>query len=320
MKISVILRTCKRPELFKKALASIELQTHNNWEVLIYDDAGSDENFTIYRKFKERNKDKRVFYIASTEAYTMFRNSWLYSPHIVEGEVMVRLDDDDMLVPDSLEFIANLYQRNPQLDFSYGTSVTNEDDTLGFLIEGKSPFEIPRTKDAWAPYTVPNNMPWHEPWTWYRDYYKEPMSYTSLIHAAKINVLCVFHLYTMRTSSIKKVVGKMTVTSKFVDDLEFLGTLDYLQLSHAPIKKVLCYYGVHKQGKVTDRDNINDNTDIFNENFRVRDKVDHSRPDGFQSRVILLDIQNNTNNGVDDGLISIFNQFNKKVNKIVRSL
>ena len=45
MKVSIISRTCKRPELWKRALASIELQTHTDWEVIIFDDGATKENF-----------------------------------------------------------------------------------------------------------------------------------------------------------------------------------------------------------------------------------------------------------------------------------
>lgn len=320
MKVSIILRTCKRPELWKRALASIELQTHNDWEVIIFDDGGTLENFQIYLNFKNRNSDKRVMYLTTKESYDMFRNSWLYSPRLAKGDIMVRLDDDDMLVEDALEFVVRAYEKNPQLDFTYGTSVTNEDGELGSLIEGSSPFEAPLSRDAWAPYTIPNNKPWHDPWMWYKDFYPYPKNYTSIIHAAKINFLCIFHLYTMRRESILKVVDDMTVQSKFVDDLEFLGTLDYLGLSHAPLKKVLCYYGIHKQGKVSDPYVVVDNIGMYEENFRIRDKVDHSRPDGFYSRVINLDITGNQNSGVDESLKKVFKEFSLKVDKQINGL
>ena len=63
MKVTVVVRTYNRPEFLKEALVSIQLQTHTDWEVLIFDDAASVENFSIYNKFKEENPDK--FYYAS---------------------------------------------------------------------------------------------------------------------------------------------------------------------------------------------------------------------------------------------------------------
>ena len=37
MKISVIVRTYNRPDLLKEALASVQLQSHTDWEVIIFD-------------------------------------------------------------------------------------------------------------------------------------------------------------------------------------------------------------------------------------------------------------------------------------------
>jgi glycosyltransferase involved in cell wall biosynthesis len=50
MKVTVIVRTYNRPEFLKQALASIQLQTHTDWEVLIFDDGATDINFDVYKK------------------------------------------------------------------------------------------------------------------------------------------------------------------------------------------------------------------------------------------------------------------------------
>ena len=54
MKVTVVLRTYRRQDFLKQALASIHLQTHKDWELLIFDDAGLPENLEIYKKFKDK--------------------------------------------------------------------------------------------------------------------------------------------------------------------------------------------------------------------------------------------------------------------------
>jgi glycosyltransferase involved in cell wall biosynthesis len=317
MKVTVVVRTYNRPEFLKEALVSIQLQTHTDWEVLIFDDAASVENFSIYNKFKDTNTDKRIMYITTKKSHDLFQNSWLLAPDLAEGEIMVRLDDDDLLAEDALEFLSNTYTKNPELEFSYGSAVTFNENELEHLIQTNTCFDHAKTKHEWAAYTITNNKPWREPWAFYRDYYEEPRHFTSIIHCAKDNAFCVFHTYVMRTSSVKRVKDKITMTSKFVDDLEFMGSLDYLGLGQASIKKVLTYLRVHGAGRVSDGGKVIQGTTMFDEHFRIRDKVDHLRSSGFLSKVIPLNAPNNLNFGVTEGLKTDFLNYKQRIDSII---
>jgi len=319
MKVTIVVRTYNRPEFLKEALVSIQLQTHTDWEVLVFDDSASIENFSIYNKFKDTNSDKRIVYITTKQSYDLFQNSWLLAPDLAEGEIMVRLDDDDLLAEDALEFLSHTYTNNPELEFSYGSSVTFNENGLGEIIQTKTCYEHPKSHHEWAGYTIPNNKPWREPWAFYRDYYPEARHMTSIIHCAKDNMFCVFHTYVMRTSSVKKVKDKIVMTSKFVYDLEFMGSLDYLGLGQASIKKILTYLRVHNSGRISDGGRITDNTNIFNENFRIRDKVDEIRPSGFLSKVIPIHAPDNLNEGVTNVLIDKFSSYKQRIFDIVNS-
>jgi len=309
MKVTVIVRTFNRPDFLKEALTSIQLQTHKDWEVIIFDDGATDINFNIYKNFKQTNSDKRVLYLTSNEPRGMYKPSWLIAPDLADGELMVRLDDDDLLAEDCLEFLTKVYTENPELDFSYGSAVTFNDSELGELIQTRTCYEHPKTHHEWAAYTIPNNNPWYSPWAFYRDYYDEARHMTSIIHCAKDNMFCVFHTYVMRTSSVKRVKDKITITSNFVDDLEFMGSLDYLGLGQASIKKVLSYIRVHNEGRISDSGKEIDGTTIFNENFRIRDKVDHLRTSGFLSKVIPVVSPDNKNEGVTNELRDNFKAY-----------
>jgi glycosyltransferase involved in cell wall biosynthesis len=319
MKVTVIVRTFNRPEFLKEALASIQLQSHTDWEVLIFDDGATDINFDVYKKFKSDNKDKRVIYLSAGEARGLYRKSWLMAPDLADGEIMVRLDDDDLLAQDSLEFLSNTYEKNPELEFSYGSAVTFSGDELDNLIQTRTCYEHPKSHHEWAAYTIPNNNPWYEPWAFYRNYYPEARHMTSIIHCAKDNMFCVFHTYVMRTSSVKRVKDKITITSNFVDDLEFMGSLDYCGLGQASIKKVLSYIRVHNEGRISDNGIQIEGANIFDENFRIRDKVDHLRTSGFLSKVIPLDAPDNKNDGVTNELKTNFSSYKQRILDIVNS-
>lgn len=319
MKVTVIVRTYNRPEFLKQALASIQLQTHSDWEVLIFDDGATDINFDVYKKFKSNNTDKRVLYLSAGEARGLYRRSWLIAPDLAEGEIMVRLDDDDLLAEDALEFLSNTYTKNPELEFSYGSAVTFNGGELDNLIQTRTCYEHPKSHHEWAAYTIPNNNPWYEPWAFYRNHYSEARHMTSIIHCAKDNMFCVFHTYVMRTSSVKRVKDKITITSNFVDDLEFMGSLDYCGLGQASIKKVLSYIRVHNEGRVSDNGIQIEGANIFDENFRIRDKVDHLRTSGFLSKVIPLDAPDNKNDGVTNQLRDNFKAYMTSILSISNS-
>jgi len=302
MKISVIVRTCSRPDFLEQALASVQLQTHKDWEVIVFDDGDSSKNQKIVNEFKQRVPNNKVTYINSGHSYHLFKESWKIAPKIADGEVMIRLDDDDLLDSSSLSFVSEVFTQTPDLDFAYGTSVLFRNDNLFELMPTQTPLDIPKTKDIWEGYI---EWPWNDPWKFKSNYYDEPKHITSIIHASKMNQMCVFHPYIMRTSSVLKVVDKITMTSNFVDDLEFLASLDYLGLGFASLKKVLTYVRKHDSGSITDRDKVIEGQTLWNDIYRVREKVDMElRPSGldYLSKVVEVNVNGNLNNGVTSEL------------------
>jgi autotransporter strand-loop-strand O-heptosyltransferase len=277
MKVSIILRTYKRPDFLEECLRSIENQNDDNWEVIIFDDYGSLENMNIVNNFKEKNYNKRVVYLTSKTPFDLFKKSWRYMSLLSEGDVIVRLDDDDLLASDCIEYIRYIYTKYKDLDFSYGSSIFFKNDKLGGLIEGKTPSEL-KTKSAWAPYTIKGNYPWDSPKTYINNYYKTPREFTSIIHASHLNQLCVYHLYAMRAKSIKDL--DLDITSTCVDDLEFISSLEYLGLKHTALKKVLVYIRKHERERVSNS--------ILNNIEEIRFKVDRLRSEDFKSNILKL--------------------------------
>tara|TARA_R110001606_G_scaffold393145_1_gene562790 strand:+ start:509 stop:1453 length:945 start_codon:yes stop_codon:yes gene_type:complete len=289
MKISIIIRTYKRPEFLKQALASITLQSYKNWEVIIFDDGDGHKGvLDIIQNFRDKNKTNTTLYLNSNTPRYFFSKSWKIAPQITQGEVMVRLDDDDLLTENSLESIAKIYTQHPQLDFSYGSCIIFKEDKLVEKVLTQTPLEIPKTKTIWAGYL--EGHPWREPWKWVNDYYDEPQHYTSIIHASKAAILCAYGTYVIRTSSYLSILNRFEVNSR-VDDLEVMGSLDYLGLKHTSIKLTLSYVRSHNLGRETD-----DNSIMREELEKTRDKVEFLRPEGFTSNMYLENIEGNKQN------------------------
>lgn len=316
MKISVIVRTCNRPDFLEQALTSIQLQTHKDWEVIVFDDGDNSENQSIVNEFKDRT-DNLVTYINSGKQYHLFKESWKIAPKISNGEVMIRLDDDDILDSESLEFVSKVFTETPDLDFAYGTSVLFKDDEVFEIMNTKNPLELPKSKDTWEGYV--EGYPYNQPWRFKVNHFDKPKHISSIIHASKANAFCIFHPYMMRTSSILKVLDKINMTSNFVDDLEFLGSLDNLGLGFNSLKKVLTYVRKHSKGSITDKDKTIDGVNLWNDIFRVRDEVDFLRPDGldFQSKIVDVNVEGNTNDGVSEEIKEKFKKIILNITNII---
>jgi glycosyltransferase involved in cell wall biosynthesis len=308
MKVSIIIRTFNRPLLLKQALASISLQSHKNWEVIIFDDSNSGKDIlNIIQNFRKQNPNNTTLYLNSNTPRYFFKKSWEVAPQIANGEVMVRLDDDDLLAENSLESISKIYTDHPLLDYSYGSCIVFKEDELINRMISQSPLEAPKTKDIWAGYL--ESHPWREPWRWVENYYNKPRHFTSIIHCSKASIMCSYHTYVIRTSSALSVLNKFNVVSDHVDDLEVMGSLDYLGLRHTSIKSTLSYVREHDSGRVTDNNAL-----IRDELLKTRDKVEYLRHENFTSNVYLENIEGNIQNEeISNNDRSNFKQYYNKV-------
>jgi glycosyltransferase involved in cell wall biosynthesis len=301
MKITVIIRTFSRPDFLAQALASVELQSHKDWEVIVFDDGDEPKNQSTVKNFRDRNSNP-VTYINSANPHYLYKKSWFIAPRISEGEVMIRLDDDDILDRECLEFISRVFTETPELDFSYGTSVFFEGDEVSNLMEAKTPLDLPKTRTVWAGYVA--GYPYNQPWAFEDNYFETPRHVTSIIHASKLNYTCIWHPYVMRVSSVLKVLDRIKITSNFVDDLEFLGSLDNLGLGYNKLNKVLTYVRKHNLGSLCDPGNTINGATIHGDLLRVRDEVDFLRPSGleYQSRIVDIKTDGNYNSGENEDL------------------
>lgn len=302
MKSTIVVRTNKRPNLLKQSLLSVENQTSRNWEIIIFDDSGLIENLEIVNNFRNRNNDNRVIYLSSSEPFYFFRKSWELMFDLSEGDIIIRLDDDDLLSKYTVEYLTYIYSKYEDLDFTYGSSLSFMDNQILGITQTRTPLEIPKTQHAWIPYTIENNSPWNNPNMYQNFYYDEPQHYTSIIHASKLNEFCIYHTYSIRKSSITKIRGKFKITSKFVDDLEFLGTIEYFGLKHTSLKKVLTYVRNHDLGRVTDNSEIRNDVEI------IRNKVDFHRPNDFVSNILILNPEDIHNMEINDELVNDFKE------------
>jgi glycosyltransferase involved in cell wall biosynthesis len=306
MKITAVVRTNNRKEFLKECLCSISIQTHEDWEILIFDDGENELNYSIFREFRQHHSDKRIVYITSVTPFDFYKKSWTYSSFVSEGDVIFRIDDDDLLLPYSFEVISDIYEKNPSLDFSFGSSATfcNETQNILSTFYNQMPSEH-KTRNAWSKYLYPGT----DDYMWWLGHYPEEIGYTSIVHASRANVMTVYHPYVMRKKSLL-VLGEIVIpTSNIFDDLEFLSTLEYRNLTYSTLKKVLIFVRSHSEIRRISQSDVSDRINPFEEITRVRDLCDIIRPQDFAAST--LDIEAVDNIEIDLG--HILNQTRKEI-------
>jgi len=108
-KVTVVIPTYNRANFIQKAIESIFLQTMQNWNLLIIDDASTDNSFSIIQPYLQ---DPRVRYVRrpTNQGICHVMNDVL---PLVNTKYSVQLDADDWLEPETLETLTNLMDESP---------------------------------------------------------------------------------------------------------------------------------------------------------------------------------------------------------------
>lgn len=119
MRISVIIPTYERPKLLAEALDSVMAQTLLPDEIIIGDDSGNVETENLIQKFYDHPKCK-IRYYHHKPALKQERNVD-FLIHKVNSEFTLLLHDDDLLLPNCLEYLIAPLKKNPEVVASFGT-------------------------------------------------------------------------------------------------------------------------------------------------------------------------------------------------------
>jgi glycosyltransferase involved in cell wall biosynthesis len=110
-KVSIIIPSYNRASFLKKAITSVLEQTYSNWELLIIDDASSDETKELCDGFCQ--KDERIKYFRPWDKNKGVSASRNYGIKISSAELIAFLDSDDIWLAKKLEKQINEYKKDP---------------------------------------------------------------------------------------------------------------------------------------------------------------------------------------------------------------
>lgn len=124
MKFSIITPTFNRGDLIERAIQSILSQTYANWEMIIVDDASTDDTSEIIKKYFE---DKRIKYVVCKNNLGVNKARNLGFKNISsDSEVITFLDSDDEFLPSALADMMQEINEFPEINsFRFGVQYTN---------------------------------------------------------------------------------------------------------------------------------------------------------------------------------------------------
>ncbi len=92
--VSIILPTYNRAALLRRAIASVEKQSFPSWELIVLDDASTDDTPVVVREIAAR--DPRVIYVRSERNnYPDIAGALNKGLQMARGPLVARIDDDD---------------------------------------------------------------------------------------------------------------------------------------------------------------------------------------------------------------------------------
>ena len=112
---SVLIANYNNGKYLVKAINSVYAQTYTNWEIILVDDASTDNSKEIY---KELEKDTRIHIFYNDEnygcGYTKRRCA-----ELANGELCGFLDPDDMLLPEAIDKHINVHIKHDDVAIVY---------------------------------------------------------------------------------------------------------------------------------------------------------------------------------------------------------
>ncbi|NBD27307.1 glycosyltransferase [Paenibacillus glycinis] len=116
--VSVFTASYRSRDKILRPYRSLLKQTYANWEWVIVDDSGDDDE--TYRQDLLPLEDRRVRRYRQDA-----RNGYIgaikrYAAGLCTGEILVEVDHDDELAPDCLEKIVQAFRSHPECGFVYG--------------------------------------------------------------------------------------------------------------------------------------------------------------------------------------------------------
>lgn len=158
MLVSICMAVHNSAAFIRNTLSSVQNQTYKDFECIIVDDYSTDDTVNIiYEEFCKTDKRFKLF-INQTDPNKPYVDSHNLSYELASGKYLFRMDHDDEMFPDCVEFQVNFMEEHPEIDASCVNMLRageNSDGTLdkttkNIFLESKEKCDIFNQYNAFA--------------------------------------------------------------------------------------------------------------------------------------------------------------------------
>lgn len=135
--VSIITPTYNAGKYIRETLQSVLNQSYQNWEMILADDASTDNTVVIIEEFARKDNRIKLFKLQKNRGNGFARNAALEK---ATGKYIAYLDADDLWFREKLEKqIQFLKTNNLHFTFSFYDSIDEEGDNLNRRVESPNP-------------------------------------------------------------------------------------------------------------------------------------------------------------------------------------
>ena len=116
--ISIFTSSYKSKHRIYRPLNSLLNQTYKNWEWIIVDDTCEDDNWQLLTKVKSKDPNRIRIYRSDKNSGKIGEMKQ-FASNLARGTIVVELDHDDDIVPETLQWIKEAFDSYPDCGFVY---------------------------------------------------------------------------------------------------------------------------------------------------------------------------------------------------------
>ncbi|WP_246008711.1 glycosyltransferase family 2 protein [Chryseobacterium lactis] len=116
IKFSILIAHYNNGKYFKDCYDSLIGQSYENWEVIIVDDASTDDSVEVIRSFINNDPRFKLYYNSTNKGCGFTKRECM---KYAEGEICAYLDPDDALYPEALEKTAHEFISDHEIVAAY---------------------------------------------------------------------------------------------------------------------------------------------------------------------------------------------------------